>query len=498
MDRDNDGFFHADLGNVSPLLADCNDNNDDIYPGAFENCEDEVDSDCDGFKCPEQFRYDLTGLEPDIWGAAGDGLLARQPLADLDGDGAPELVLSAPTANEGNGRVYILPGPTASLSDAITIQGEIKDGCLQVGGVGDVDGDGADEVFLTTTNPYSPTTLVVDASGAVTATFLGIPQESQKLNELNELNEFALASGITVMGDPDGDGFNNMLMLAPLDADSGRAYLLSQPTTQDFDATTQTPRATFYGEAEANLFGGGTQTAPDLDGDGIQDALLTAPGFNLVEADGEVILEEIGAVYGFSGDRTGDINAADADFILYGSYAESHIEWAADLGDTNGDGYTDLGVFFHAGAGDLGIFTGPREGQTYSADGVLRLFGADGGIPTEKFGYGTIGNVDVDGDGKSDIMLGAPSEGGLNPENGVVSSGAAYFYLGPISGVSSPEHSRGRWLGGLEEGHLGTPVMADINRDGSIDLLLSAPGASLNGAEEGGIYILYDAFEEML
>ncbi|MGB0503271.1 MAG: hypothetical protein ACPGGD_04420, partial [Thalassolituus sp.] len=42
------------------------------------------------------------------------------------------------------------------------------------------------------------------------------------------------------------------------------------------------------------------------------DVLLVAPGFNLLEADGEPILEEIGAVYGFDGASSqGDVDAKD-------------------------------------------------------------------------------------------------------------------------------------------------------------------------------------------
>lgn len=511
MDNDEDGFYHSDLGDVPPLLADCNDNNDDIHPGAFENCEDEVDSDCDGFKCIPQITRDLLGEEPTLWGSPGDNLTARLALVQLDpSDAGPELVLSAPGAGGGAGRVYILPDPAASLSQAAVIEGTIADGMLQVGGSGDVDGDGDDELFLSNMSFTDPATYIVDdwsgGSPQIVATLTGEPQTEKKIYELDE---FALNTGVTVLSDPDGDGFNNMLVMGPLEGSSGKAYLLSQSPADSADLTDPaTPglRATFYGEEVGNLFGGGSQTRFDHNCDGTPDALLVAPGFNLLEADGEPILEEIGAVYGFDGASSqGLIEAGDADFILFGSYSESHIEWAADLGDTNGDGCNDLGVFFHAGAGDLGIFLGSTDpdeglmGVNYSADGVLKLFGDDGGTPTEGFGYGTIGDVDIDGDGRSDIMLGAPQEGGLNPSNGVVSSGAAYLYFGPISGVSSPEHARGHWLGGLTEGRLGTPDIGDADGDGTLDLLLSAPGASL-GAEshEGAVYILYDAFEEML
>jgi len=43
VDEDGDGYAPTDCGG-----DDCDDTDEDIYPGAVEDCEDKVDNDCDG------------------------------------------------------------------------------------------------------------------------------------------------------------------------------------------------------------------------------------------------------------------------------------------------------------------------------------------------------------------------------------------------------------------------------------------------------------------
>ena len=54
MDNDCDGqlpAYEADNDGDGYMVCegDCNDNNDDVNPGAPEDCDDGVDNDCDGF-----------------------------------------------------------------------------------------------------------------------------------------------------------------------------------------------------------------------------------------------------------------------------------------------------------------------------------------------------------------------------------------------------------------------------------------------------------------
>ena len=488
MDRDNDGYASVAFEGGD----DCDDDDSSINPGAFESCLDDIDSDCDGSLCPPQALVDMGAVEPLLWGAAGDWVSARQAAADFNGDGTLDLVLSAPAASAGAGRVYFLPGPVSELSgigDAVlVIDGNERDS-LQVRGVGDIDGDGIDEVYLSAMSPEDSQVYIVDETSTADDPFavtISTPANGfKKPGDEGELEEFSLFGGALQL---DAD---TLLVMAPLDHGSGRAYLLDAPI-EDIDLGVEEARATFSGDNYLDFFGGGTHSTPDFNGDGQADVLLSSPGFDLIDKDGDLLFYEIGSVSGFLGDTVGDVVSADADLLIYGSFAEAHIEWAADLGDLNGDGYDDVGVFAHTGPGDFAVFYGPLEGLNLTSDADFKLFGDGSETDTEDFGFESIG-LDANSDGYGDLLIPAPAEGIFLSD--VPGGGASYLFLGPITGVLGPDHADACWRGGIAEGALGSPQVADFDGDKKPDLLMSAPGASRSGEDhEGAVYLLSDAF----
>ena len=82
----------------------------------------------------------------------------------------------------------------------------------------------------------------------------------------------------------------------------------------------------------------------------------------------------------------------------------------ASLGDVNGDGYADLGVGAPEVMGDTGrvyVFLGSGSGLT--ATPATTLTGPDG--PTGGFGFSVASAGDFDADGYDDLLVGAPSKG---------------------------------------------------------------------------------------
>lgn len=112
-----------------------------------------------------------------------------------------------------------------------------------------------------------------------------------------------------------------------------------------------------------------------------------------------------------------------------------------------------------------------------------RGLSASGEISLAKF-------LDISGDGKSDILIGAPKANG---------TGEAYiFYSSAItpllSGTDITSASSGKTLSGEASGDqfgYSLAIAGDINGDGYADLIIGAPYADGNGNDSGKVYIYY-------
>src|SRR5947207_404657 len=196
-------------------------------------------------------------------------------------------------------------------------------------------------------------------------------------------------------------------------------------TTPKLAAQTTPPAdVTITGESADDDFGWRATPAGDVNGDGIPDLIIGAPS-------NDAVAGFAGRAYLFYGPLTGNIDAASADAIITGSFAnESFGASVASAGDMNGDGVNDLIVGaprFPLNGTDTGrayIFYGPIAGSMIATQADAIIFGED---LDDDFGVSVDRAGDVNGDGVDDVIVGADQ---LFNEG----TGKAYVFYGPLAG----------------------------------------------------------------
>ncbi len=204
-------------------------------------------------------------------------------------------------------------------------------------------------------------------------------------------------SSVDASGDFDGDGKNDLLVGAP---GGGRAYLYLGGSSW----VSRAPDLTLNGSA-ASLFGAAVRLAA-IDNRTGAEAIVGAP----------LDSNSTGAAYIFSGGgASGTWNASGANATLTGPANGSRFGTALAAGDVDGDGALDLAV----GSPGASVVKVVRGGVAASALGFAANFS---GIPGTAFGQSVALGGDVNGDGKADLLVGAPLAND--------SAGASYLFLG--------------------------------------------------------------------
>jgi len=152
--------------------------------------------------------------------------------------------------------------------------------------------------------------------------------------------------------------------------------------------------------------GSSVSGAGDIDGDGLSDLAI---GAALHEAAGT----RAGRVYVWFGPVSGSHSLADAPCWFTAETESEDLGLRTDLaGDFNGDSYADLLVsaprdpyYGDRYPGKVYLFPGPFTGELGLADVGLVMSGE---FINDYAGYGLSYAGDIDGDGRSDVLVGAP------------------------------------------------------------------------------------------
>jgi len=436
LDEDGDGFGSP----AAPVLS-CEGIEGYLLESDPTDCDD---ADPESGPCfdPGRLGFALTGL-----GAGSGAGGAVDGAGDVDGDGLADLIIGAPGDAGG---AWLVLGPVSEggrLSTlGIALTGDGDQAGAAVAGVGDLDGDGLDDVVVGAWR-------ALDGAGAIAV--LRWPVEASALSDAADRREGVnagdfLGASIDGAGDVDGDGLADLIVGIP---GADEAWLMHGPVV----GVSGPEGARLSG---ARWAGAAVAGVGDLNGDGLDDVAVGALGAVAVLA-GPVV----------------DTDWSDADALWVG---EEDAGRALASGDIDGDGRSELLV----GQGTVADGFPGRVYVLYDALAGGALADADaieGADRDEAWRLEGVG--DLDGDGFGELIVGAPGRGG---------GGAVHIIYGPVEGVLALGDAWPVFSGTAERDALGASVSGglDADGDGLLDVLLGAPGVSEGGEGAGAVYLI--------
>jgi hypothetical protein len=418
--------------------------------------------------------------------AGGNGFGYKVGTAgDVNGDGYSDILVGAPLTNANHGELYVWYGSASGLgangtttNAAWKVAGPLAGDELGIaaGCAGDINNDGYSDLIVGAPDH--------DTGGGVhpgkALVFLGSNSglSSTVFKEIDGTGDAYVGNSVATAGDVNADGYSDIVVGASgatgTAAQSGLAYVYYGPNLLDASRTTLDA-----GSANAS-FGSSVATAGDVNGDGYSDVIIGSPGYDVPTTD-------VGAIYVYKGGASGIATSYTWRFVGTSS-GQRFGASVATAGDVDGDGYADV-------IAGWPLYT---SGQT-NEGAVCGFYGSSGGLKPSglatdadwlyqsnnvgaNFGNSVATAGDVNGDGFSDIIVGAPGY-----TNGQASEGAGYvFYGSPTRPTATGWAAEGTQAG--EE--FGEAVASgDFNGDGCSDIAIGCPYYDNGTTSEGAVFV---------
>ena len=313
-------------------------------------------------------------------------------------------------------------------------------------------------------------------------------------------------------GDVNGDGFADVIVggfnESPNASKSGAAFVIfgqaggfaGSVSVTELNSPGKLRGFKMSGNVYRENVGAAVGSAGDVNGDGFDDVIVGAGGADFGGTNAGAAYVVFGKADGFATNiQLAAMTGADG-FRISGVEAKSYLGSSVNsAGDLNGDGFDDIVV------GSIGSAAGGKySGVAYVIFGKSTFgvevkagtggFRIKGAAPGDSLGFGAGSAGDVNGDGFSDLVVGA-----FNSNANGTRSGAAYVIFGRTASfgtdfsLASLDGSNGfRLLGkpGDVAGYAASTA-GDVNGDGFDDVIIGASGGGFSGAAFGNSYVVY-------
>jgi hypothetical protein len=421
------------------------------------------------------------------WSVAGAG--------DVNGDGYADVIVGAyryffPDTAIEVGAAFIFHGSASGIvargnpSNANTnMLAQRRDAWLgySVAGAGDVNDDGFADVIVGA--PYYDVGVdpsdsqKIRNSGAVfifLGTASGIPNGSSEMADTllkaptNKIGSY-FGRSVAGAGDVDDDGYADVIVGAPYyefptpqgaptEFNEGAAFVFLGSAVGIADGGPSTAATQFESNQPGAFMGWSVAGAGDVNGDDYADVIVGAVLYDAGETDE-------GAAFVFLGSAAG---IADGDPSTAATQLESDQDTAkmgqsvAGAGDINSDGYADVivGAYrYDAGETDEGaafLYLGSASGLVANGNPANADVQLESNLEWAWLGWSVAGAGDVNDDGVSDVIVGAPVYNA-----GQIKEGAAFVFLSDPTLVIVPEP---RFIVGLAAGVACLAIFARLRR----------------------------------
>ena len=398
---------------------------------------------------------------------------------DVNGDGYDDVIVGAPAfdggqAGEGAALVYLGSdiGLSTTPSWAVDSDQAVASFGWSVSTAGDVNGDGYDDVLIGAylfDNGQNNEGRAYVFHGSAS----GLSWVANWTTESDQANA-QYGYSVATAGDVNNDGYADIVVGAPYydngHEDEGRIYVYHGSDSGLSPVADTSVESNFA----HSTFGYSVSTAGDVNRDGYSDVIVGAHNYS----NGHSYEGRVSVFHG----------SAIGIFWIPTWIAESGQEYAhfgvsvSTAGDVNGDGYDDviIGAYGYNNRGAAYVFYGSEIG--------LQLGNrfAQGDQEDAKFGLLVSTAGDVNADGFSDVIVGAPWH-----DNGQVDEGKVFVFHGSANGLATMP----KWTheSNQASAYFGRSIASagDVNGDGAADIIVGSFTYSNGQPNEGKAFVFY-------